>query len=226
MSKDDTIILCDPAVLGGKSELKQRTLKGGGVRYGIRVESEPLIHSFDPKVLGEPVAAAMAEALRAKVRGITAVVSASTLAFRRKAARSYAQGARWAMKRYSGGRMGGRAPNTSARAFNDSGRFAESIAVGPGNDDAWHINVAANRLDERSAGGELGIRRMWNRLVQLVPEFGEPMRLFNDRTVQEGLKTSLEAMIVKAEMTRDRLTEAKARAKLALVRQVLGLLAG
>jgi hypothetical protein len=218
---DDTIILCDPAVLSGKSRLSGRTTKTGGVKYHVTVESEPLIHTFDPKALGAPVANAMMEKLKEKTRGITAGVSLRTLEYRKEAARAFAKGARWAQQRYSGGRIGATPPNQSGRAFNDSGRYADSIALGYA-EDAWRINVAANRLDPRTTSGELGVRRIWNRLTQLVPEWGEPMRLFNDRDVQAGLKQSIEQMIVKAEKTREQLTAARAKAKVAAVRQIIG----
>jgi hypothetical protein len=221
---DDTIILCDPATLGGgKSRLSSRTNKSGAVRYHVTVESEPLIHVFDPKSIGAPVANAMMEVLKEKTRGIVAGVAVRTLAFRKEAAKAFSKGAPWALKRYSGGRTGAMAPNTSGRAFNDSGRFVESIALGA-SDDAWRINVAANRLDPRTAGGELGVRRMWNRLVQLVPEWGEPMRLFNDKRVQDGLKQSLDQLIVKAEKTKEALTAARAKARVQAVRQIIGTL--
>ncbi len=222
----DVVILCDPSVLGGKqSRLSGRETKSGAMRYHISVESQPLIHSFDPRTLGKPVADAMAESLREKIRNIAATASAGTLRARDAAARAYAKGAPWAQKRYAGGRIGAMPPGQTERAFNDSGRFAQSIAVGAA-DDAWRINVASNRLDPSTTGGELGVRRIWAALVRHVPAFGRPLELFNERGVQQGLKESLGALIVKAEARREALTKSLAMAKINAVKQVLGLLAG
>jgi hypothetical protein len=129
----------------------------------------------------------------------------------------------WANARYSGGRMGMMLPNQSDKMFNDSGRLAQSIKATP-KDDEWIINVAANRFDPTTTGGELGVRRIWNRLVSLVPAFGNPALLFSEESVKGAVKSSLESLLVKAQETRDRLTEQRAKAALGLVKQVVGSL--
>lgn len=222
---DDITVLADPAVWAGtggvkSSKLRSRTSRSGRVGFYVEVQSEPVVTSFDPKTMGRAVAVAMANALKAKMRAITAGVSARTLEYREEALAGFVRGARWATRRYSGGRTGGRQPAQSDRAFNDSGRFADSIAVGAA-DDAWRINVAANRLDPSTTSGELGVRRIWTKLVQLVPEFGKPLMLFSEIGVRDAVKQSLEGMIVKAELRRTELTRAAAAAKVQAARQIL-----
>lgn len=225
MANDDVIVLCDPGVLNGGSKLRSRTLKSGAVKYSIEVESTPLVLNFNAKDLGAPVVQAMAEALRRKVRGIAATVSEATQRAREGYAKGFAKGTPSSRKRYAGGRTGAKAPNQSDRAFNDSGRFADGIVVGPGKDNTWHINVPSNRLDPQTAGGELAVHRIFRRLVQLVPEFGDPRKLFGDQEVQRGLRDSIGAMIIRAEARRTELTAALANAKVQAIRQLLGLLA-
>jgi len=164
-------------VLGGG--LEHRTnLKTGKERFSVQLKSDPITINLDPKTLGKPVAEAIAHHLRERVRGISERASPATLRARAVAAKAFAAGEAWALKRYAGGKMGGRAPNQSDRSFNDSGRFAESIAVGASKDDSWRINVAANRLSSATAtGGAAGVQRIWEKLVSLVPEFADMGKL-------------------------------------------------
>lgn len=212
MADDDIIILNQP--------LRSRTSKGGKQRYTVNVSSEPLIHNFDPSQMGAPVAEAIAEALRQKVRGITANAAASTLRARKVAAKAFSEGKTWAMKRFAGGRTGPTPPNQSDKAFNDSGRLAGSI-VARANDKekAFTINIAANRLDDTTSGGAV---RIFRQLVNLVPEFGDPRKLMEDQGVQRAVETSIGMLITKARETREQLLEARARALLGTIRQVLG----
>jgi hypothetical protein len=246
VNDNDVITLCDPPRM--TSAMESRAKASGGVKMTIRIESEPLHHVFDPKTLGAPIAAAIASTFKRKMKEISAIAKPATLRMRKAAERAINHTApehkamsktafakkeakegrghllgpsgAWAVKRYSGGKMGPMAPNQSDRAFNDSGRFAESIATGWA-EDAWRINVAANRLDETTTSGELGVRRIWNKLTQLVPAFGNPALLFDEPEVKQGLQDSLEQLIIKAEKTREQLTRARVMAKIAAVRQVI-----
>jgi hypothetical protein len=211
----DTITICNPP--------ERRVSSTGKVRYTVAVKSEPLVHSFDPKTLGAPVAHAITESLRTKMKAISAVASVATQRARAAAAKSFAASKPSATKRYSGGRLGPMAPNQSNRLFNDSGRFAASLTANA-RDDAWTVNVAANRLDETTAGGELGVRRIWNRLVALVPAFGNPGLLFSEPALEKAVSTSVEALIVKAKATNEALSAAAAQARAQLAAQALGLI--
>jgi hypothetical protein len=216
MADDDVIILNQPG-------LKRRERSSGRVQFTVEVESEPLIHSFDPRTLAKGVAEAIAETLRQKVRGITAQASATTIKMRAAYAKAFASGSPGALKRYSGGRIGPMPPHQSDRAFNDSGRLAHSITA-TARDDSWTITMAANRLDPVTAGGEAAVRRIYERLVELVPAFAGGRELLQENAVQKAVVDSLGQMIVKARATRDQLTEARAMAAINAARQLLGAL--
>jgi hypothetical protein len=162
--------------------LEERRSATGRMRRTIRIDAEPMVINMDPKALGKPVADAIANHYREKVRGIAATASATTVKARKAAAKAFSEGKSWAMKRYAGGRIGALPPNQSDRLFNDSGRFADSIVANASNDNAWRINVAANRLDDKTAG-PAGVERIWNRLVQLVPEFANVGLLFEGNAI-------------------------------------------
>jgi hypothetical protein len=206
---DDNIIVINQP--GGGLE---RRIRNGKVRYSIGVQAEPIIHNLDPSLLGRGPAEAIADVLRQKVRNIGAIASVATRAYRARAQKAFNTGASWATRRYAGGRIGAMAPNQTPRAFNDSGRFASSLFATPNKTEStWTINVAANRLNEASGA----VVTIWNRLVQLVPEFGSPEKLLGTKEVTTAVRTSLRDLIAKAEMRRDDLTAARARAILGVV---------
>ncbi len=238
-------------VLNQPGNLTRRERTSGRIQYTTEVKSEPLVHVFDPKTMGKVVAEAIAETLRQKILGITAVASAATLSWRRSAVKALTnhvetkelrktshakaeiaagrghllgnKGA-WANARYNGGRTGPMPPNQSDRMFNDSGRMAKSIQA-VARDDSWTIVMAKNRLDPETAnGGEGGVQRIYRKLVELVPAFANTALLFEEEAVKKAVVTSLEGMIVKARETRDQLSEARARAAIGLARQALGVL--
>ena len=152
--------------------LESRKLKSGKQRFHIVVKSEPMIFSLSPKELGATVAQGIAHHLREKMRGISAAASPATIRAREVARRALLRGEAWAMKRYGGGKMGVRGPAQSDLLFKDSGRMAESITANAASDGTWRVNVAANRLDPQTAnGGVAAVQSIWQRLVQLVPEF-------------------------------------------------------
>ena len=240
MASDDVIVLNQPGIT-------RRVRTSGRVQFTVEIKSEPLIHTFDPKTLGKVVAEAMAETLRQKILAITQKASAATLEWRKSAERGLSNHAEtkelrktkhakaeiaagrghllgnrggWAHARYGGGRTGAMPPNQSDRMFNDSGRMAKSIAA-VARDDSWTVVMAANRLDPATAnGGELGVHRIFRKLVELVPAFGDTKKLFEEKGVQGAVQQSLQMMIVKAKETRDQLSEARARAALNLAKQI------
>lgn len=180
--------------------LEQRRSKSGKIRHTIRIEAEPLIIDTDPKRLGRPVAEQIANHYRERIRGISATAAPATLKYRERAAKAFSEGKSWAMKRYAGGRTGALPPNQNTTAFNDSGRFANTIAANASSDNAWRINVAANRLDERTAGAA-GVLRIWNRLVELVPEFGNPALLMNNDVLRRTIQRVAKERIKKGKMS-------------------------
>jgi hypothetical protein len=219
MASDDVLILNQP--------IQRRESKSGKARYTINVRSEPLIHNLDAAHLGKGPAEAIANMLRKKVQAITQVASEATLKARGVALAAFTRGEVWAQKKYGGGRMGSMPPYRSDKSFNDSGRFAEGIvAKANPKEHAWTINVPANRFDETQVrGGAAGVMRIWQQLVQLVPEFGDPGRMLQDVDVQKALELGIEGAIAKAKETRDMLTEQRAKAVLGILRQAISMVA-
>jgi hypothetical protein len=215
MGKDDVWVI--------NAGLEQRTAKSGRQRYTIAVKSEPVIVNLDPKKLGQPIAQAIAHHFREKVAGIAVQAAANTIRARKTAAKAYAEGKAWALKRYSGGRTGPMAPNQSDRAFNDSTRFEKTIVATAGNDGRWRVNVAANRLADATSGGA---ERVWARLVQLVPEFGNPALLLEDDIIRKSIEKATKGMLTKAQMTTGKLQVQLIRSIIGLVEQGADLIAG
>ncbi len=162
----------------------------------MRIVSEPVHFNLDPRELGRPVANAIAHHLRERVKGISAVASDATIKARAKFEKAMQEGKSWAAKRYAGGKMGPRQPNQSNRLFNDSGRFAESITAGPTKDGAWAVNLAANRLDPNTAnGGVAAVERIFKRLLELVPEFGNAGLIMQSSDVVRAMVQTQQRMI-------------------------------
>jgi hypothetical protein len=184
--------------------LETRTSSKGKTRHSIRIDAEPVIVDQDPKRLGKPVAEQIANHYREKIRGITEQASAATIKARKVAAKAFAEGKAWALKRYAGGRTGSLPPNQSDRLFNDSERFANTIVAGFG-ENAWRINVAANRLDPSTAG-QSGVDRIWNRLVQLIPEFGNAAILLENTILKRTIERVAKERMTKGRMSDKELT--------------------
>ena len=197
--------------------LRQRTSRTGAVRYTIDVKSEPLIYNLDPKELEQAAATAIAEELRVQVKAISAEAAPTTLRARASAAKAYAAGKPWAVKRYSGGKIGPMAPTGSTRAFNDSGRFAASI-VAMAKAGKWVVNVAGNRLNPTQVGS---VERVFARLAELVPAFANQRLLLQSANVRKALELGMQSMIAKAPMTYDQLSVARARALMSLAAQTI-----
>lgn len=186
----------DPEIVILNEGLESRS-RGGKTRYTIRVTAEPLAINLDPKSLGAPVAQAIVHHFKERIRGISAVAAPATLKAREVAQRAFKAGKPWAMKRYSGGRTGPMEPNQTNRAFNDSTRFGETITANASKDNAWRINVAANRL----SGDANTVQRIWTRLTQLVPEFANPALLMESDIIKASIKRAQSNMIKKARAT-------------------------
>jgi len=199
--------------------LEQRTSKTGKQRVTIRVKAEPLIVNADPRALGKPIAEAIAHHYRERIKGITATASPATIKARKVAAKAFAAGKEWALKRYSGGRTGAMAPGQSDRAFNDSGRFADTIAVNASSDGYWRINVASNRLDSTTGN----VERIWKRLSELVPEIADPALLLNNQIFKRALMKANEGLVTKAEERTSKLTVGLVRKAIGLVDKVARL---
>lgn len=188
--------------------LRRRESKTGKARYTIDIKSEPLIYNLDPQLLGAPAAQAMADTLRAKIQGITAEAAPATLHYRKEAGYAYKAGASWALRRYSGGKLGAMPPGQGTKAFNDSGRFAAGI-VAQARKDKWVVNVPANRLDPKTGN----VDRIWRRLVELVPEFANQKLLLDSPVVNRAISVGLDNLTINEPGTYDELSVVKARAQ-------------
>lgn len=211
---DDVIVL--------NEGFESRTSASGKQRVVITVKSEPLIFNMDPKAVGRPIAAAIVHHLREKIKGITASAAPATLKAREVAARAFAAGRPWAMKRYAGGRTGSTPPNQTTRALNDSGRMANSITGSASSDGAWRINVAANRLSAETGS----IERIIRRIGDLVPEIARPALMMESDVLRKALENAVAASVKKAQATTGKLQLEIARGILGIGRQVVDILDG
>lgn len=201
----------------GAGLLERRTSKTGKQRYTINVKAEPVLVNLDPKTIGAEVTKAVIHHLKQAVLNITATVAPRTAKARKAERAGYARGEPWAIRRYEGGRTGATPPQQSDRAFNSSGRLANSITGNASSDGSWRINVASNRLTDRDSGGA---QRIWQRLVQLVPEFGDPRRLLENDIVRKGVERARDGMVKKMRETRQGEVAALVRSVIGLVKEV------
>lgn len=195
------------------------------VRFAVSIVGTPVIHNIDTKALGKDTALAITQHLRARMLTIQAKAAPATIARRANAASAHRVDDSKKFQdsleaRYSGGRMGTMPPNQSDRLFNDSGRFAKSIKAGFGNGNEWVINVAKNRLDPTTLnGGEAALRSVYAKLIELIPEFGDPERLMRTPSVAAAIVDGWQRVIMRNEDLRLKAS----RAQLDFVRNALGL---
>jgi hypothetical protein len=176
----------------GSLERRTRTSSSGKTsdRWSVTLDAKPIALDFDTKTLGRGLADTIADHLRRRGANIGAAPSTSTQLSPKYAANAFARGEPSAIRRYSGGKTGATPPNQSPRLFNDSGRFARGIAVGPTRDNNWVINVPANRLNATYLGSENALRDIVNRLRQHVPEFGSAADLVKVPEVRHAIDTA------------------------------------
>jgi hypothetical protein len=132
----------------GHYKTVRRTRPSGKERVTIEFKSEPLGILTDERALAMTIAAAVAEDIRVGIRSIGAFAKAATQLARKRAQKAFAEGERWARKRYGGGRIGDTPPAQTMRDLNDSGRLARGITAMPTKDASTVVvNVPANRLN-------------------------------------------------------------------------------
>jgi hypothetical protein len=200
------------------------------VRYTVSITGTPLPLDLNPHELGRRPAEAMAEHLRARIRTLQAVADNATIDQRKAAAQAFDRGEAWALKRYAGGRLGTKRPGMSDKLFNDSGRLADGLIAKPigstgrvGNPNEWVINVAANRFDPSTLTGPEGrdglaaLQSIYHRLVELIPEFGNPRQLVNVPSVRAAIEASAEGILARNAKLTDQLRAQRLRALGALL---------
>lgn len=185
--------------------LETRTLKSGKTRHTIRIDATPMVIDQDTKRLGKPVAEQIANHYRTRINGITEMASPGTLKARKAEEKAFIEGKSWAMKRFAGGRIGPMAPNQTDFKFKNSGRFAKSITANASSDNAWRINVAANRLNDAIIGAA-AVQRIWNELVRLIPEFGNAALLMENQILKRTIQHVAKERIKVGKMTSKDLT--------------------
>lgn len=216
----------DPMIIN--QGLKSRTSKSGKQTFSVSVTAEPIIINTGPAAFIAPVAQAVAHHLKERMRGISETASKATLKARKAAEMAMQAGKPWATKRYAGGRIGAMPPNKSDRLFNDSGRFADGlVAAYVGKDGTFRINVPANRLDpSTTSDGQAGVARIWQRLVQLIPEFADAGKLMENDVIRATAKRSMSNMIKKAKATQDKLAVDAVRGLFNIASSVSRILGG
>lgn len=210
----------DDIMMIGATNLQQRTRSGGKAtkaRYTVEVSGDTLCIGTDPKALGRPVADAIAELFKSRIRDIAAVASAATQRARASAAKALAAGKPWAMKRYAGGKTGAMTPGGN-RLFNDSGRLEKTIAVGA-NEESFVVNVAANRFNPETLdnGGLAALERVYARLLEFVPELGDAALLMDSVTIRRAIEQGVKDSVVRAQAA----SEAAVAASVQQARQLL-----
>lgn len=222
MANDDVHVL-------GAATMRERitTNKNGTTRSRVTIEisGESVGIGLDPRAYGKPVAEAIAELYRERIMSITSMAAPATLKAREVAKRALAKGKSWAVKRYGGGRIGTLEPDQSDRLFNDSGRMAKSIVVGAREGDPnFTINVAANRLDQNTAGAA-GVQKIWTRLVQLVPELADVSLLLSSIPVRKAVGQAVKDNVVRVADKGSAAVRQLVQARMQAARAVIGLVA-
>jgi hypothetical protein len=166
-------------------------------RYSFEIKSEPLLLQLDELNLGQKPAEAIRDLIKDQIAGIAVTASKATQALRVRGALALAAGASWAVKRYSGGRLGTMQPNQSNKLFNDSGRLHAGVHVRMNQQDAsFTVNWPANRFNPETFGA--GYDAMMRKFVALVPAL-DPKKLLGHPDVEKAIKAGLAEMMQKAE---------------------------
>lgn len=198
MADEDTFIIGN----WGNIIAKHRIRASGKARATLEIKSDgPIVVDTNARRAGELPAKAIEEAIRDRLKGVMEIAGPSSLSRRKRAAEAFRNGKRWAMKDYSGGRIGPMAPNQTVRWGNDSGRLAKSLAMmWNEKNQAYMLNVAANRLTPEF------IARNSTFLPKLVNEVVRPA--LDDERIP---KAERQALINAATKVRDGQAEARKR---------------
>lgn len=187
----------DVFIIGeGLSERARTTSKGTKSRFTLSVRVDPVIVNLNELALGAGPAEALRKAISDGIKAISETASPATLLKRKYAETAIQAGKRWATKRYAGGKMGGMAPNSSDKLFNDSGRLAAGVFVRQNpKEGSWTVNVPANRLDPSEFKDRGVFAGMVQRLRNLVPVLRDPTQ---SPHVRQAIQKTMEQMLVEA----------------------------
>lgn len=188
------------------------------------VKSEPITFMLDEGAVAKAGAEMLARRIREQTQGIAEVVKPATAKARQAIEKAYAEGKAYAVKRYSGGRIGATPPVAGAvRMFNHSGRLARSIVARyVKSTKEWAINYAANRWRVEDFGSAAQMAVAFQKWVDRVPVLQDAS---SDLGIQRAIRETFAEVIQKQQMGADHKTAmAKGRAKLDRFRQVAGSL--
>lgn len=174
-----------------------------GYRTNITVEvhSQPVAVCLDESTVAKFIAQAYAKQVREQTKAIARPVKPSTAAARRKLEKAYSEGKTYALKQFSGGRIGVTPPVTgSNQSYNHSGRLADSIVAqlrGKDEKAEWVINYAANRWDIKHWGDAAKMADAFRKWVDLVPVLSHPAE---DAGIIRAAKQMMAEVLQKQEM--------------------------
>jgi hypothetical protein len=178
------------------------------------VKSEPITFMLDEGAVAKRAAEMLAQRIREQTEQITETVSAGAQAARRTAEKAFFAGKGWALKRYSGGRMGLIPPRVGEnRLMNHSGRLAESIvAAFVKSTKEWRINFAANRWNPKDWPDIGTMQRAFQKWVDRVPVMQDAS---SDIGIRSAIKDTFADVVAKGQMD-EGYRAAKLRAERAL----------
>jgi hypothetical protein len=223
----DTVVLNDFS--GVTFEQRTRTSATGktGVRYSLSIEAEPILHNLDGVYLGAKPAQAIRDLLEKQTRDIGEFIKPATKKAREKLKKAYAAGKDYAVKRYTGGRMGEKKPGDAGtdRIGLDSGRLAKGWHVMQNPvEQSFTINVPQNRFTPETWGGTMASLQQWvTRFVSLVPALADPKSILADDSFVRAVATSKPVEVITG--ARMRIWKAYAGVAASAWRQGRGLLA-
>jgi hypothetical protein len=229
----------------GLEEKIRTTSRGTSSRFTVKIVATPALVVLDAKALGQAPADAIAELIRGKIRGIMTTAAPATIESRSRAKEAFRRGEPWAQKRYGGmymppeagvvgitmgkrsNRLPPMEPAQTVRLFNDSGRLAAGIVARPTRDNAWVVNVPANRFDPVTfRGGRDALLPVIARLQQLVPELGDPRAIAASDAVRKAIGDATDqvlfSMLGSRFMSQTKLRQALRRGQLGAARALLG----
>lgn len=194
------ITLPSGLVLQGQATTKTSTSYKSSI--SISVESEPIVFMLDEGLVAQKAAEMLAQRIREQTGEIAAPVKPATAKARDTAARAFARGEAWALKQFSGGRMGPTPPAVGERrAFNHSGRLRDSIvAAFVSKTKEWRINFAANRWDIKHWGDLGKMQAAFQKWVALVPVLKDASA---DLGIRQAIKETFAEVIVKGKIGED-----------------------
>jgi hypothetical protein len=195
MAKDDILVINAANMTTRTRATKSGRAGSSSTVITMTVTSEPITYNVSPAAVLREASIVMARRIREQTEAISEPVKPSTARARAVQERAFAKGKPWALKRFSGGKMGVIPPRGGEqRMMNHSGRLAESIVARfVEKTGEFYINYAANRWNPASftpAQLEVAFRK-WVKRCPALEHPGE------DIEVQRAFQLSHSQMVEK-----------------------------